>query len=470
LKSAFRFRSQLWIGIAAAALFVSGFAGAAALRPARETGTLPTQPPTPYIHYLANAQPGAKPTQRILVVHGLDANKEFMQLFSSALNDAGFEVYAIDLPGHGDSTAGFNGVLAGKVLEQVVSILHPDIAAGHSMGASLLIDLTHSVQFRKLVLMSPGTTEINDLEFKNTLVTTERFDIPAVNWFAPQLTGAGAEIRKFTWGMHSSAPFQRSHIREIVIWLGGDPKLLHTGQRTACLGLMFGGAVAMGIVLLPRRPVTPPPTQLFSKTDTVLCYVLAGAVSMIVLRFVVVLRWMHVFAMDYTVSFFLVAGLSLIVILARKEKRPLVDVGAIAKGLAAAAYVIVFFGLIAGSHLIHMTLPDGRWWRFLVIAAASFPLFLFDESVTRAVGNRWQNAGIGIVTRILIAACIATGVLLFNRESAFIVLLMAVFPFFWVALWFATGLVARHVQNPIAAALFAALVQGWMFAAWFVIV
>jgi pimeloyl-ACP methyl ester carboxylesterase len=468
LKSAPRFRLRLWIGIASAALFVLGFAGAAALQPPRETGALPTQPPTPYFHYPANAEPGAKPVQRVLVVHGLDANKEFMQMFSSALHDAGFDVYAIDLPGHGDSNAAFNGVLAGKVLEQVVSILHPDIAAGHSMGASLLIDLAHRVRIGKMVLMSPGPTEVNDVEFSSTLVTWERFDIPAVSAFVPQLDGA--DMRKFTWGMHSSAPFEPPQIREIVMWLGGDPNVLRTGQRIACVGLMFAGAVVMGIVLLPRRPSAALHGPLFSKADVVLCYVLAGTISLIVQRFGVVLRWIGVFAMDYGVSFLLVAGLALIVILARKEKRPLADVGAIAKGLAAAAYAIVFLGLIAGSHLIHMTLSDGRWWRFLVIAAASFPLFLFDESVTRAVGNRWQNAGIGIVTRILIAACIATGVLLFNRESAFIVLLMAVLPFFWIALWFATGLVARHVQNPIAAALFAALVQGWMFAAWFVIV
>ena len=35
-------------------------------------------------------------------------------------------------------------------------------------------------------------------------------------------------------------------------------------------------------------------------------------------------------------------------------------------------------------------------------------------------------------------------------------------------LWFATGIVHRHTQSPYAAALFAALVQGWAFAAWFV--
>jgi hypothetical protein len=39
---------------------------------------------------------------------------------------------------------------------------------------------------------------------------------------------------------------------------------------------------------------------------------------------------------------------------------------------------------------------------------------------------------------------------------------------FWIALWFATGVVHRHTRSPLAAAIFAALVQGWGFAAWFV--
>ena len=41
---------------------------------------------------------------------------------------------------------------------------------------------------------------------------------------------------------------------------------------------------------------------------------------------------------------------------------------------------------------------------------------------------------------------------------------------FWITLWFAAEIVSRRIQNPLASALFAALVQGWMFAAWFVTV
>ena len=210
-----KLRFRVIVGIVSAALFLLAFAQTAKLEPTRDKGTLPTNPPTPYIHYASRTEPH----RRALIVHGLDSNKEFMQIFSSALADAGMEVYAIDLPGHGDSSAGFDGLLAANVLEQAVMTVKPDIAVGHSMGASLLIDLAHDVKFHDLVLMSPAPTEVNAPQFEHTLVITEGFDLPFVNTFAPQLEGV--ELRKFQWGMHSSALINPIQIREIVGWLGG---------------------------------------------------------------------------------------------------------------------------------------------------------------------------------------------------------------------------------------------------------
>jgi hypothetical protein len=61
-----------------------------------------------------------------------------------------------------------------------------------------------------------------------------------------------------------------------------------------------------------------------------------------------------------------------------------------------------------------------------------------------------------------------TGVLTLNRESAFLLLIVPLITVFWIALWFAAGIVHRHTQSGLAAAVFAALVQGWAFAALFV--
>ncbi|HLH30543.1 MAG TPA: alpha/beta fold hydrolase, partial [Terriglobia bacterium] len=376
LTTLLRFRLRYLIALAAALLFAVGSQRMTALQPQHQKGVLQTQPPTPYIHYPSTASVA----QRILVIHGLDSNKEYMQIFCSALADAGFEVYAIDLPGHGDSQAGFNGILAGDVIEQVVSLLKPDIAIGHSMGASLLIDLSHHIRFKKTVLISPGTTAVNGLTFENTLVTAETFDIPAVSWFAPRLDGA--DLRQFTWGTHSSALFKPDQIREIVSWLGGDTSRLRTDQRLRWLDVMTAAAIVLGIALLPYRPPQAAVGAAFSTKDVFLWYIAAGAISVIVLRFIVPLRWIGLFAMDYMISFLFIAGIVLMAVLAAKKQVPAVTLTAVIKGVVIAALVILL-AVLAGGYLTHMTLSGGRWWRFIVIAIASFPLFLFDETVTR---------------------------------------------------------------------------------------
>src|SRR5204863_5274162 len=132
--------------------------------------------------------------------------------------------------------------------------------------------------------------------------------------------------------------------------------------------------------------------------------------------------------------FLFVTGLVLLSSLALWFRTPVgMNSAALLRALGAAAYVITVFGLLAGSHLIHMELSEGRWWRFIAIAAASFPLFLFDEVAIRVEGRFWRSAAIGIATRALLIAFLATGVLLLNRESAFLVLLLGLILLFWIA-------------------------------------
>jgi uncharacterized membrane-anchored protein YitT (DUF2179 family) len=58
-------------------------------------------------------------------------------------------------------------------------------------------------------------------------------------------------------------------------------------------------------------------------------------------------------------------------------------------------------------------------------------------------------------------------VLIVNRQSAFLVLLGHLVVLFWIALWFVTWAVRKRT-DPVTAAVFASIVQGWGFAAIFV--
>ena len=71
---------------------------------------------------------------RVLVVHGLDSARNVMNILSFSLADAGFEVYAIDLPGHGESRARFNAVQATRVVGSVLAVLKAKIAVNTAVN------------------------------------------------------------------------------------------------------------------------------------------------------------------------------------------------------------------------------------------------------------------------------------------------------------------------------------------------
>jgi hypothetical protein len=55
-----------------------------------------------------------------------------------------------------------------------------------------------------------------------------------------------------------------------------------------------------------------------------------------------------------------------------------------------------------------------------------------------------------------------------NLSDAFLVLITHFIVLVWIMLWFVGELVRRRTQNPVATAVFTALVQAWVFAAIFV--
>lgn len=460
------------IGLAAAALLLLSSLATSHLRRSPDEGLLPIEPPTPFIHY-ANA--GSR-RGSALVVHGLDSNKEFMNVFSLALADSGYDVVSIDLPGHGDSTVAFNAVLARNAVANALAYLRTKsgsgdfVAVGHSLGAGFLLDVVNDTPIPSLVLFSPPPTPILTVRADRTLIVTGDLDIPAINAFIPQLVDVGqpnVEWRQLKWAAHSSPLFRPKAIESVVAWLDGPSAQnisTQTGIRLMWLGLQTMAAIILFLIIfagdaLPILPQSIPPTFV--------SYTAACTLAVVILKFVTPLSFLRLFTTDYLLSFLLIAGFALGATLDYRISRE--RASASVRALAAAGYVIGC-GLLIGSNLIHMTLSTGRLWRFPIIAAASFPLFYADEIRIRRMGSWWKAGTSAFLTRTLIVASLVTGGLILNRQDAFLVLISYPLLLFWMTLWLVTGIVHRHTRDPLAAALFAALVQGWMFAAWFVIV
>lgn len=463
---------RLWLSLSLLIVVLLAAVAYSQLPGVRLSGTFPVDPPTPYFHYV----PIGSEHGRILVVHGLDANKEMMNILCYALAEAGFDVYSIDLPGHGDSMAGFNAVRARNALSGALDILGPHtIVIGHSLGGALLLDLANQRAFEKMVLLSPAPVPIDRIHAEQMLVLTGQFDLPRIRTFVPQLEGSGAgnvELRTIPWAGHSGYLFQSEPIREIVTWLGGTPG--RTAPRR--LGLLVSIillALGLGILWIPGTDIAATPTHI---PTTILSYIAGCVVAVLVCGVAVVMNGLQLFSTDYLISFVFLLGVTRLPSCFRKFS---IKFPQILISLFAASYVLTVAGLV-GSEFVHLTLGGpggmsgvlsvGRWWRFIAIAIAVLPLSFADEVLLRPIRPWWKAAGLAALTRILIAAFAVTGVLTMNRSAAFLVLIIHFVVIFWIALWFAGELLRRRTQDPFATAIFTAVVQAWVFAAIFVLI
>lgn len=434
-------------------------------RPEHERGVFGTDPPTPYVRFL----PEGVSLGTVLVLHGLDANKEFMKSAAMAMADGGFDVYAVDLPGHGDSPAGISFDNSVRVVEQLLGTLGDvDVVVGHSMGGAVLTEVANRIPFPTMVLYSPAPMTLEQVHVERLLVVSGGLEAPQINTYIPRLIGVSGGRSfwwRYPWATHSTALFHPDKLRAVVRWMGGRADMVRARLRLGGLAAMAVAALVAPFALplasvgtdpAPRRePLRP--------THIILQYVAALMVAVILLRFVQPLAWVHLFATDYMLALILVAGL----LLWRGRSLSLSRRGA-AVAVGAAAYVLGVLAFFVGSYFVDLVPAGGGWYRLPILAAAGLPLFLYDEENLRRIPSWLRRWTALLATRGLLWSSVVTGVLLLNPGEGLLVLIMHLVVAFWLLLWGLTAFVARKTGEPAAAALFAALVQGWVFAAIFV--
>jgi hypothetical protein len=212
---------------------------------------------------------------------------------------------------------------------------------------------------------------------------------------------------------------------------------------------------------LPGKPIERQQTALPAR---IVSYIAAGAAALWICGEVDLMNGLRLFSTDYLISFIMVMGVALLPFYYRRFSPKFSQIHI---SLIAAAFVIAATVFI-GSELAHLTLSSGQWWRFAAITVAVLPLCVADEILLRPIRPWWKAAAVSALTRILIWAYVVWGVMTLNRADAFLVLVVHFLVLLWIVLWFVGELIRRRTQDPMATAVFTALVQAWIFAAIFV--
>ena len=462
-------RLRLIATAASAVIFLGGWMGLNRATPDSVTGTLPDASSTPYIRFT----PDSAPIATALLVHGLNSNKEFMQTLAMALTDAGLETYVIDLPGHGDSRERFTYTKSLRAVEGVLDTLGGDpIVIGHSMGGAVLVDLAASRQFREILLLSPAPVAVEPFSTGRLLIVTGGLEPPRFNQFVPVLMEAADSTGSWwnlPFGTHSTALFDPAEIGRMVDWAVDPGASTRTRRRYGWIAVMIlsglSGAWALSVNRRPTRATAQlsRPHEAISIPETVVAWIAACGSAVLLLWLVNPMSWLGVFSWDYLIGFILIVGLLL-----WRGRGPLPTGRALGIGLLAASYVIGVLLITIAGRFVHLVPSGVQWLWFPILTITGLPVFMYEENTLRTIPSAWKRWGMVLLTRSVLWASLVTGVLLFNTEASFLVLIMHFIVVFWLGLSWMTGVVFRITEEAGAAALFASLVQAWVFASLFV--
>jgi alpha-beta hydrolase superfamily lysophospholipase len=203
---------------------------------------------TPTIHLFPKA---AGPHPVALLAHGVTASKETLFRFGEALGAAGFDCYAVDLPGHGESRLSFSGAEIVAQMGHITRALgRVDVFVGHSMGAGAGQASVQNNDLSPKLFIAVGANPSLGEHGPPLLLLAGNFE----ELISPARLKARSDARLVLspWSDHS-----------LEVW---DPHLVNAGVEAACVavgklpppaprfwllrlaGVIFGMAGALGLI------------------------------------------------------------------------------------------------------------------------------------------------------------------------------------------------------------------------------
>jgi alpha/beta superfamily hydrolase len=435
------------------------------------------------------------PRGTVILFHGLAANKIIMSYAARSFAAQGLTVYIPDLPGHGRSNGPFSPDQAETCAAAFVrglaahGLAFPDrtILVGHSMGADIALRIAPKIRPAGVIALSPAPmrpahgVSAEDLLYlnppplqSNTLILVGQYEFPGLVGNAADLAasnpGPAIEFATIPGNSHVSMLFSPTVAAKMQEWTA---RVLHLPggavipSRANVLGCILG---LCGFVLLAgpflretfgnQAPAEPRPVPLPSLTRLFLEFTGVSLAVIFVLRYWMPLRPLPLFQGNYLASFFLLAGLALLLLhprlaLSQFSVKPLVLLSA-----AFAAFLLHF--LITGWFDLTFScawLTLHRWARFPVFFLAVF-LFFYALEALMGPACDVRTARRLLLSLALLAIAwlaLADGVLYLQSGESLMVLLAPYFVLVLFLIRLGAQLVRRQTASPAAAALFGAI-------------
>lgn len=463
--------------------------------------------------------PGGQPVGAAIVFHGLSANRKIMLYLGQNLTNAGVRVYLSDLPGHGDNKDSFSFARAEQCAEAAVESLvrskqidpKTTIVIGHSMGAAIAIRLADRGPVAATIAISPAPLVMPQRIPANLLVLSAQYDIGIVRREAESISNAAglnraapgdfAQDRAFQFvsiphAMHTSVLFDPVVLTESLEWINQTlsssevqgngtplPGMFSLGSAfrsfAGCLTGSASGLLGILVLFLPcvaiagrigkplceESPTATRPSHVLVLAEVAVC----ALAAVLVLKLIVPLKFLHIYAGDYLASLLLVVGALLLALNWRATKA---SWSPSARHLIPAA-VLGFATFLALSAWLNWQLDDTwmnapRWLRFAALLPVTF-IFHFAEEILLGPVQHGKPRALRYTVFLGLRLEIGLACLLAYYELAsgqvLILLLVVFFALFSLLQRLATDALRRRTGSPEAAALFGAILASWFIAA-----
>ena len=443
------------------------------------------------------------PVGSVVLLHGLSANKKVMAFTAEEFANQELRVFVPDLPGHGKAPGPFSAARVETCADALVRDLAArkaiiparTILAGHSMGGAIATRVAADFPVAGVIAISPApmhpapglSAELllfptPPVLAAHSLVLSAAWEPASVRQIGQDLvtksTNSPVKYEVIPRTSHVSILFSAAAFGAIRSWtseiLGTDPTA-PLPRNMAQLGWVFG---LLGLALLAppflREMTASPSNQSASDSGaplpflrTALSLAIFSVIAVILLRFFVPFRFLHIFQGDYLASFLFIVGVAALA----QHRQPLPRLNSFftritASGAAAAVLLILLFGAWFELTFYEAWLTPWRWLRFPILFLALLPWHLAEELfLGSSPASRFRRfvqflAFRGILWLILVGAIFY----LHSAQFAF-VLLILYFALFSILQRLATDVIRVQTRSIPAAAIFGAiLLTGFVLA------